>query len=188
MLLAFMGLLTLIDGLQSSSPDGAESAALTRLTLLGDPVHGSFDGVTIERLYTYDLAFRGWLEQPIIGWGAGSLGQRSSYVSVELPAWVGNLELHALHDSGVVGAVGLLGAMGGTVLALLRALRRRPPANRELLVGLLAACVALLVAYQATEATWLAYTWCVFGLAWSAARASAAPSDQAVLGAAGCPV
>jgi O-antigen ligase len=171
--LAFTGLLTVIDGLQLFSSEAEGPAALTRLSLLGDPIQGSFDGVTIERLYTYDLAFRGWQEQPIIGWGAGSLGQRSSYLSVELPAWVGNLELHALHDSGVLGAAGLLGAMGGTVLALIRALRRWPGVhnpNRDLLVGLLAACIVLLVAYQATEATWLGYTWCVFGLAWAAAR------------------
>jgi O-antigen ligase len=187
--LAFMGLVTLIDGLQTSWPGTEGSAALTRLSLLSDPIQGTFDGVTVERLYTYDLAFRGWLDQPIIGWGAGSLGERSSYVSVELPAWVGNLELHALHDTGVLGAVGLLGAMGSTLVALIRALCRRPGVrdpNRALLAGLLAACITLLVAYQATEATWLGYTWCVFGLAWAAARSSGAPSSgQPISGASG---
>jgi O-antigen ligase len=173
-MLVLAGLLTMSDGLQFASPDPEQSAALTRLSLLADPV----DGITIERLYTYDLAFRDWLEQPIIGWGAGSLGQRSSYVSVELPAWVGNLELHAVHDTGVLGAVGLLGAMAGTTFSLIRALRGRPGAhdpNRRLVVGLLAACVTLLVAYQATEATWLGYTWYLFGLAWAARRAVGAP-------------
>ena len=177
-LVALAGLLVVSDGLQFSSSDSEQAAALTRLSLLDDPLRGNFDGITIERLYTYDLAFRDWLEQPIIGWGAGSLGQRSSYLSVELPAWVGNLELHALHDSGVLGAVGLLGAMAGTTLALMRALRRRRGAydpDRRLVVGLLAACVTLLVAFQATEATWLGYTWYVFGLAWAAAREVGAP-------------
>ena len=173
-MLAFAGLATLSDGLQSSSPDADQPAALARLSLLSGPMQGNFDGITIERLYTYDLAFRDWLEQPMIGWGAGSLGQRSSYLSVELPAWVSNLELHALHDSGVLGAVGLLGALACTTLGLIRALRGQQEGHdreRGLIVGLLAACVTLLIAYQTTEATWLGYTWCVFGLAWAAARA-----------------
>jgi O-antigen ligase len=182
---AFMGLLAVSDGVQPTSADPAQTAALTRLSLLTDPIQGNFDGVTVERLYTYDLAFRDWLEQPIIGWGAGTLGQRFSYLSVELPAWVGNLELHALHDSGLLGALGLLGAMGGTAIALIRALRRQSTANqsnRSLLVGLLASCVTLLVAYQATEATWLGYTWCVFGLAWASARTVGRQPQVAALG------
>jgi O-antigen ligase len=179
-LVALVGMMTLGDPAQPSSADPGQ-AALTRLSLLSDPIQGNLDGIMLERLYIYDLAFHGWLEQPIIGWGAGALGQRFSYLSLDLPAWVGNLELHALHDSGLLGALGLLGVMGGTIVSLIRALRRQPGANRAnrgLLVGLLASCVTLLVAYQTTEATWLGYTWYVFGLAWAGARASGIPADQ----------
>jgi O-antigen ligase len=170
---AFAVLLAVTGVWQPASDSPGLAAALTRLGSLGDMLQGNFDDILIERFYTYDLAYRGWLAQPIIGWGAGALGQRFTYLTVDLPAWVGNLELHALYDSGLLGAMGLIGSMITTIVALIRVLRRQPPADRQqraVLVGLLAGCVTLLVAFQATEATWLGYTWYVFGLAWAAAR------------------
>lgn len=139
---------------------------------------GPTDISTIERLHTFNLAWQGWLQQPLIGWGAGSFGQLYTYATNDNPAWIGNLELHALHDGGLLGLLGLALALLVPVAALIRSLRRPQalpphPIPRGLRVGLLGACVTLLVAYQASEATWLGFTWFVFGLAWTAGRPEA---------------
>jgi O-antigen ligase len=145
---------------------------IRRFSTVGDILQGRVDGITFERLYIYDLALRGWLENPVLGWGAGTFGQKYTYLSQDIPAWVGNLELHALYDSGVIGLAGLGTAMLGTVFRAARVAGKvtvESPVNKGVIAGLLGACVTLLVAFQATEATWLGYTWYVFGLTWAAA-------------------
>jgi len=143
---------------------------ISRTSTISALLQGQLDGNTSERFYTYELALDHWEEQPLIGWGAGSFSQFFLYRSQSLPAWVGNLELHALHDSGAIGLLGLMLVMLGTVPGLVRAICRTLPedqAQRGVLVGLLGACMTLLIAFQATEATWLGYTWYIFGLAWT---------------------
>ena len=144
---------------------------LERVGSLAGLLQGQLDATTLERLYTFELALAGWRSEPIIGRGTGSLGQIHTYLSSALPAWVGNLELHALHDGGILATAGLLLALLGTVISLVRAIRRTHRADsyvRASLIGLLGACVSLMVAFQATESTWLGYGWFVFGLAWAA--------------------
>ena len=153
------------------------SAAQQRVGTLSNLNGLQNDPTTVERLYSYDLALYDWLQHPIIGWGAGALGQTYDTLSQQIPVWVANLELHALHDSGLIGLIGLLCVILGTMASLWGAIRRLPPGNtpeRGILVGMLGACVALVVAFQATEGTWLAYSWYVFGLAWSAAASMTA--------------
>ena len=107
----------------------------------------------------------------MFGWGAGSFGQQYTYLSINMPAWVGNLEVHALHDSGIIGATGLMVALFVTVARVWRsASRSQDPEDAAIRLGLLAACVAFLISFQATEATWLGFTWFFFGLAWTASR------------------
>jgi O-antigen ligase len=150
------------------------SAAQNRFGTLSNLNGLQSDPTTAERLYSYDLAIHEWLQHPLIGSGAGALGQTYDTLSQQIPVWVANLELHALHDSGLIGLIGLLGAILGTMASLWAAIRRLPSGNtvdRGILVGMLGACVALAVAFQATEGTWLAYSWYVFGLGWAAASA-----------------
>lgn len=147
------------------------SPMLYRMLLVGDLLQGKLDPTTSERMYLYGLALQGWMEHPIIGWGAGAFGQLHMYRSVNLPAWLSNLEIHALFDSGVVGLLGLMLAILGTIFALILAIRRSTKnagADKGILVGLLGASVVLFVAFQATEATWLGYGWYVYGTAWAA--------------------
>lgn len=151
----------------------AVTAVGVRLGFLGGLAQGDADATTVERLYTYELAWQGWTQQPLFGWGAGAFGQLYTFFSQDIPGWIGNLELHALHDSGLVGLLGLLLALLAPLVSLARSLRQpaTATADRELRgmrLGLLGACITLLVAYQTTEATWLAYTWVFFGLAWAA--------------------
>ena len=126
------------------------------------------------RVDTLRGALPGVLAHPILGNGAGS------YAAHHLneqggPGWIGNLELHLLYDSGALGLALALTGLGVIARGALRALRRAPVAgpDRAVILGLLAAGAALFVAYQATEGTWLAYTWIYVGLL---ARAGAVPA------------
>lgn len=157
------------------------AAAEQRFSLLLGLQQGERDGVTAERFVTLQLALQHWWGHPVVGWGAGSFGQVFTSSTQNVPAWIGNLEIHALHDSGVVGLVGLMLAMIGTIGALVRRISRVSPTDRHsrgILIGLLGACVTLFVAFQATEATWLGYTWYIYGLAWAASRVLIGEQDR----------
>jgi O-antigen ligase len=124
-----------------------------------------------ERLDTYAKALDGIAVHPWIGNGTGSFGQRYVYLSVDQPAWVGNLELHLLYDTGLLGLLAFFGCLGATGWAVVHAYRRSTdPEWRALLLALGAGMVVLLIAYQATEATWLAFTWVHLGLLRAAGR------------------
>ncbi|HYM96312.1 MAG TPA: hypothetical protein VET26_03340, partial [Candidatus Sulfotelmatobacter sp.] len=147
------------------------SALLSQLGGLFNPGHvSSFTGrVSINR-----TALHGWLRRPIFGWGAGAF----LYVyGAAAGGWIGNLELHALFDSGLAGFLFLVVAL------LLNAWR----AGRQLaggvgawtpthfvLFGLVAAGLALLATYQFTEGTWLGFTWVYFGMLAAAGVTAAA--------------
>jgi O-antigen ligase len=123
------------------------------------------EGTVVERLDTYAKALEGIAAHPIVGNGTGSFGQRYVYLSVDEPAWVGNLELHLLYDSGLLGFAGFWLCIGAVGWRAGRAYRRaRDPLLRGALLGLGGGLLTLLVAYQATEATWLALTWVHLGL------------------------
>jgi O-antigen ligase len=100
---------------------------------------------------------------PLIGHGAGSFGI-NHFDEQGRPGWISNLELHVLYDSGIVGLVALFGGLAVSGWAAWRSLRHGDPAHRPAIMGVLGAVVVLLVAYQATEASWLGYTWIYLGL------------------------
>jgi hypothetical protein len=155
-------------------PAGQTPAFLDRLTELlrlgGVPTW-------LIRQEVFANALEGWLRRPLLGWGLNSY----QYVYPPAPRagyWIGNLELHILFDTGLVGfvlfgaAVGLAGRRG------LRALR--PPAAtwdtpHYILFGLLAGGLGLLLAYQLTEGLWLGFTWVFFALLVAAGRYATFP-------------
>jgi hypothetical protein len=100
---------------------------------------------------------------PLIGHGAGSFGI-THFDAQGRPGWISNLELHVLYDSGLVGLLALLGGIAVSAWAAWRALRPGDPATRPAILGVLGAVAVLLVSYQATEASWLGYTWIYLGL------------------------
>ncbi len=116
------------------------------------------------------LAFQGWLQRPLLGRGSGS----SLYAFGPTGGgWIGNLELHILFDTGIVGLVLLLVAViTGTVRGM-RALMS-PVATwdttRFVLFGLLAGGAGLLLAYQLTEGSWLGFTWVFLAILVAAGR------------------
>jgi O-antigen ligase len=118
----------------------------------------------VGRAAKYELAISAWQERPLLGWGTGGMA-RAFGRERKVLAWVGNLEIHLLMDTGVVGVllfalfVGTLGL--GAVLALRRA---HGTPLRAILLSLSVGFVGLLVAYQSTEGTWLGLFWAHAGL------------------------
>jgi len=150
--------------------DEAGTYVQQRLTTL-NPDTILNDGTVAERLDTYAKALDGIALHPWIGNGTGGFGQRYVYRSINEAAWVGNLELHLLYDTGLLGLLAFGGFLAATAWETLRAYRRTRDAwGRGLLLGLSAGLLVLLVAYQATEATWLAFTWVHLGLLRAASR------------------
>jgi hypothetical protein len=117
------------------------------------------------RLEVAKLSIKGWLHRPVFGNGTGSFlyvfGPKTS-------GWIGNLPLHLLFDTGVVGFLFLLAALIAAGRAAFRALLRVPTlawqAPHYILFGLVAAGIALLATYEFTDGTWLGFTWVFFGM------------------------
>ncbi len=122
------------------------------------------------RLKVAELAFKGWLHRPIVGNGSGS------YLYVFGPAaggWIGNLPLHILFDTGIVGFLLLLLALVAAGRSAFRALGTAVPAwesTQYVLFGLVSAGLALIATYQFTDGTWLGFTWVFFGMIVAAGR------------------
>jgi O-antigen ligase len=135
-----------------------------------------------ERVSTTRSALDGIADHPIIGNGAGSYGVTHTGEG-GAPGWISNLELHILYDSGVVGllvfAVGL-GLMAWRGLRRVLAPRDEPGATdlRPHIIGLLGALAVLLLAFQATEGTWMAFFWVYVGLLASAVRGQGSVSSR----------
>ena len=122
------------------------------------------DGNVWVRLQIYRHVLQVWQEHPWIGWGIGAYGQEYLYPNQNLSAWIPNLFLHVLYDSGLFGLVFLVAGLGVALWRGFLAWLNRAGAGRFLAGGLLLAVIALLVAFQATEASWLAYFWVYLGL------------------------
>jgi GT2 family glycosyltransferase len=121
----------------------------------------------------------GWLQRPILGWGTNAF----QYVyGVSGGGWIGNLELHILFDTGIVGLILLGGAVAMAGRRGLSGLTAPPAARGDsylVLLGTMAGAVALLLAYQFTDATWLGFTWMFFALLVTAGRLAASSTTRA---------
>ncbi len=118
-----------------------------------------------SRFSLYSRALDHWQINPLLGWGSGSFGQVFNYDTEALPAWIGNLEIHILHDTGMVGLgvfVSFIAVVVGDAVSVAAKAVNDP--RRNVLIGLLAGFLGLLVAFQATEATWLGFTWVYIAL------------------------
>ena len=105
-----------------------------------------------------------WPQHPWIGWGIGAYSQVYYYPNANTTSWIPSLFIHQLYNTGILG-------LGAFVLALalagwrgFQAWRQAHGLPRAVLGGLLLALVGLLAAFQATEASWLAYFWIYLGL------------------------
>lgn len=142
-------------------PDTARSIAARVNPSYFDP--GRDPSLTI-RINLAAQALDGVMAHPLIGNGTGSFGLGHTSATGE-SGWISNLELHLLYDGGIIG---LTSVLGGLVVLMWRAGRalytQSEAARRPEIIGLLAALMVILLTYQSTEGSWLAFTWVYVGL------------------------
>lgn len=119
-----------------------------------------------SRWVSYRQAWDDFSARPLFGNGPNSFGQKYT-TTAHTPGWISNLVLMALHDTGIVGAVLLLGWFALLAWRVLRALIKPPPAPSDspraalctLVLGLGIGLLCLLVAYQVTTMLWFGLIW-----------------------------
>jgi O-antigen ligase len=156
----------------------ARTGVVSRLAMLLDPAR---DPNVQVRLRTYDTALSLWREAPLAGVGHGAM-ERTAGTEDRTLAWAGNLEVHLLADTGVLGLALVLGFVAVVLTRILLAARRSAGEVRRRHAERFGALVVLLLCAQATETSWLGTFWVLFGLALaSLPRADRAPGPLRVL-------
>ncbi len=125
------------------------------------------DPTLVHRMVFIDLAINDIAAHPWFGMGSNSFGVLWDWETDEgtEPAWVGNIFIRIWHDSGVVGLLLFLAFVGTLVSQAWKLFKRqRYTAIGSLAAALLVGLVVLTVAFQATEASTLAFTWVHLGL------------------------
>jgi hypothetical protein len=135
----------------------------------------SRDRDIVTRVQIAGNALTHWQTHPLTGWGVGAYGEVYRYPPPDTihPGWISNLPVHLLYDSGLLGLAAFAWAMVLAAIGGVRAWLGAAGVMRAAIAGLLLALLGLLLAFQATEATWFAYPWIYLGLlqaaVWSAA-------------------
>lgn len=146
----------------SNRPVAAEpSAVVERLSTIRQL---ESDRTVSTRVQDVRWAIDDWQESPVIGRGTGSFAQiHGSRAGSE--AWVSNLILHTLLDTGIVG-LGLQWWLFALVLARTwRAAGATTDARLAVgLKGLSLGFLLMLMAYQLTDGSWMAVFWVHSGL------------------------
>lgn len=117
------------------------------------------------RLSDWSLAWQGWLERPFFGWGPGSFLKFHGLLRFNR-AWISNLTLRLLQESGIVGLLSFFLFFTSAVLTALRtSFRCLPDEGSHVLRGLAVSYIVLIgLAYQSTDGIWLASAWVHAGL------------------------
>jgi O-antigen ligase len=117
------------------------------------------------RIDSLQEALPGIQAHPIIGNGAGSFEVLHQDARGN-PGWLSNLEVHVAYDSGLVGLVCWLAGIAGLIWAAGRSILSKAQTSpfQWSTLGLLGALAAILVAFQVTEGSWLAFPWVYVGL------------------------
>jgi hypothetical protein len=133
------------------------------------------DPTVVRRVGLVALAMQDIQDHPVIGLGTSSfqllyLADDDSHTGVD-KAWLGSLFFGVMHDTGLIGMalfLWLIVELGRRAWRVLAAPVRAPASTA---VGALGAGVlVMLIAYQFTDASTLAFTWVQFGLMAAALR------------------
>jgi O-antigen ligase/polysaccharide polymerase Wzy-like membrane protein len=143
----------------------------------------SDDPTVLHRLKYLALAMEDIREHPMVGLGSSSfqlLYQDEDDLGAA-PAWLGNLFLRVIHDTGIVGMI----VFGWFLIELgrgaWRVLGSSVRSQVSTAVGALSAGgLVMLIAYQLTDASNLAFTWIHFGILAAAVRIAGAGSPAVV--------
>lgn len=128
------------------------------LTLSSDPTFSA-------RLNDWGLAWDDWRQQPLTGWGPGSFYDLHGLLRAN-PAWISNLSLRLLQETGILGILGFLGFFLALLVPALKTVSQQPDRReRVALLGLVIGFFVLIgLAYQSTDGIWLAASWVHAGL------------------------
>jgi glycosyltransferase involved in cell wall biosynthesis/O-antigen ligase len=129
------------------------------------------------RLRSYESALALFSERPLLGAGHGAM-ERIAAVEDRRLAWAGNLEVHLLVDTGLLGAAAFLLFVAFALLRVASAARASRGETQRRHLERLGALAVLLLCAQATETSWLASFWVLFGLALAAARPREEPAGD----------
>lgn len=151
----------------------ASTAVLLLVTGLGTPLldrvlslFTDSTGTIAFRSADYALALSGIPQHLWIGLGTISFGQHFLDPTQNYSgAYLAGLFIATLWDVGLVGLAFLLVAFATLARTLSRALASMDDLARSQAVGLSAAFICALVAYQSTNGFWFAYNWILIGLA-----------------------
>ncbi len=120
----------------------------------------------LARQGTNSLAIDLWQQRPWFGWGTDAF----RYAAAPEPhesAWIPNVALHVLFDTGIVGLLTLSVALvvaGSSALRTLTRPSQLTSAGEYGLLGLAMACVTLVICFQMTDGTWMGFSWFSLGL------------------------
>ena len=125
----------------------------------------STDATFSARLSDWSLAWKDWLQQPLTGWGPGSFAEIHGELRAR-PAWISNLSLRLLQETGIFGAFFFFSFVFVLILPAVKVVRQTPkPLDRAAMLGLILSYLVLLgIAYQSTDGIWLTASWVHAGL------------------------
>jgi MYXO-CTERM domain-containing protein len=127
------------------------------------PVLTGFDKTVAPRAHTNRTMLRSWRNRPLVGHGAGA-GSRIGARRGRAGHWAGNLEVHLLQNSGLLGLASFLLVVVVVWRSVRAARHRRDEGWITRGVPLAATGVCLLFAYQFTQALWVMYPYVYLGL------------------------
>jgi O-antigen ligase len=162
-ILAMVALPLLIFGLLSITP--YLPASLPFVNRLQSFLNLGFDATFSARLSDWSMALEDWAQRPLTGWGPGSFYAIHGVLRAH-PAWISNLSVRLLQETGVIGLVAFGGFLATLLLPAVKTLRRGLDLmDRGILLGLIISYGVLLgLAYQSTDGIWLAASWVHAGL------------------------
>jgi hypothetical protein len=172
----------------------ASAASLLLVSGVGAPLVDRFASILTDatgtiayRAASYAQALSGITQHLWIGLGTNSFGQHFLDPTLPDSRWyLGGLFITTLWDVGLVGLAFLLVAFATLGRTLTRTLDSMDDLARPQAVGLSAAFICALVAYQSTNGFWFAYNWILIGLAVSmpaiitARRGRSTPEEPSV--------
>jgi O-antigen ligase len=140
----------------------------------------SSDDTFSARLSDWSLAWHDWLQHPLTGWGPGSFADIHGELRSR-PAWIGNLSLRLLQETGIIGVITFAGFLFALTLpAIKTSVNVKKPLDRAALLGLIIGYLVLLgIAYQSTDGIWLAASWVHAGLIAAGTIVLASPEPSA---------
>ncbi len=144
------------------TPAPAKGPLLLRLTSLLNPHEFITDPTIHNRLVAAGAVLGDWLHEPVFGLGTASFGQLHTDSS-QGPAWISNILLRALHDTGLVGLALLLAFIIGLVVRAVGLVRKGSRDAAAMSAVLLLPSIALWIAAQGTEPFQVSWPWLLLG-------------------------